>query len=745
ADADGIGRGEGVGTVVLRRLDDAVKAGQPIYAVVKSSVTNHDGRSNGITAPSRRSQAALMQRALALAEVDAGQIDFIEAHGTGTVLGDMIEANALGDVHGHGRREPCLLGSVKGNIGHTEGSAGIAAFIKVCLALHHRIVPPTVFGDEANAALRLDERGLRLADVPHDLPGPALGAVSSFGLGGSNAHAVLESAPVPSVPTDGRHGVLTVTAPSTEALRLNAAPLAAALDLVAPAEVAAWCDATSAVKRGRRHRLAVSGDRTALADQLRQFAAGGRDDLASSAPRSQKPAGIGLLFSGQGTQYQAMTKRLYDSNPAYRDELEATVATVQPHLEADLLTAVLGGDAAVNHTSLAQPALFAVSYALGRTLCRGGVRAAYGIGHSVGEIAAACTAGVLSLEDAAALVVARGRMMGSLATGGAMIAVDLDEEAAHRLVAGEPDCVIAAFNAPRSLTLSGPADAVARLKSSVLAHGYNAIDLPVSHAFHSPLMKPAVADFRSEIAGLKPRAARFPLFSTMLGSQIRGEEMTADYWAEQICAPVRFADAVRAALRGATVDYLAEAGPKASLLTLARKCGVSPTVATLPLCTGPGSTGGEFNDVAAILMRDGYSPDPTTWHGVAAHMQHVPSYQFDRNHRFWSESISQSSDFGTPAGDDTVSTMTHGESQQAVLAVIADVGGYPVAAMNRSSRLAEDLGYDSLLQLRLLDRLRSEYPALQSVSVADVLPHIYTIGQLVDFVLLRLREEETSR
>ena len=193
--ADGIGRGEGVAAVVLRRLDDAVADGQPIYAVVKSSVANHDGRSNGITAPSRRSQVELMRRALSLAEVEAGQIGFVEAHGTGTFLGDMIEANALGDVHKTRGGEPCLLGSVKGNIGHTEGSAGIAAFIKVCLALHHGVLPPTVFGDTANPGLRLDAQGLRLVESPEPLPANALGGVSSFGLGGSNAHAVLESAP----------------------------------------------------------------------------------------------------------------------------------------------------------------------------------------------------------------------------------------------------------------------------------------------------------------------------------------------------------------------------------------------------------------------------------------------------------------------------------------------------------------------------------------------------------------------
>ena len=284
--ADGIGRGEGVAAVVLRRLDDAVVDGQPIYAVVKSSVANHDGRSNGITAPNRRAQVMLMRRALGLAELEAGQIDFVEAHGTGTVLGDMIEANALGDIHKTRGGEPCLLGSVKGNIGHTEGSAGIAAFIKACLALHHRILPPTVFGDKANPRLRLDALGLRLADGPQELPANgARGAVSSFGLGGSNAHAVLESAPPAAAPYPGASGVLTLSAPSEQALRRNVASIATALDALDDQRLASWCRSTNVVKRSHRHRLVLQGNRGALVDGLREFLAGGRAYLASKVDR----------------------------------------------------------------------------------------------------------------------------------------------------------------------------------------------------------------------------------------------------------------------------------------------------------------------------------------------------------------------------------------------------------------------------------------------------------------------------
>ena len=477
--------------------------GQPIYAVVKSSVANHDGRSNGITAPNRRSQVELMRRALSLAEVEAGQIGFVEAHGTGTVLGDMIEANALGDIHKTRRGEPCLLGSVKGNIGHTEGSAGIAAFIKACLALDRGVLPPTLFGDTANPGLRLDAQGLRLVESPEPLPANALGGVSSFGLGGSNAHVVLESAPSLEPPTGGTAGVLTVSGPSEQALRRNVDSIATALHNLDDQRLASWCRTTNVVKRSHRHRLVLQGSRGTLVDGLRDFLAGARADLASSAPMRKVPAAVGLLCSGQGTQYQGMTRPLYDANPVYREHLDAAAAALDPHLPSDLLAAIFGDDPGLDHTSLAQPALFAVSYALGKTLLQSGIRPAFGIGHSVGELAAACLAGVLTVDDAARIAAVRGRLMGSLPPGGAMIAVDLGVEQAEALIADEPGCAIAAVNGPRSVAISGAADAVARAHAAIRGQGGRAVNLTVSHAFHSPLMEPIVAEFRHAAVGAR--------------------------------------------------------------------------------------------------------------------------------------------------------------------------------------------------------------------------------------------------
>jgi acyl transferase domain-containing protein len=744
--ADGIGRGEGVAAVVLRRLDDAVAAGQPIYALVKSSVANHDGRSNGITAPNRQSQVELMRRALSLAEVEAGQIAFVEAHGTGTVLGDMIEANALGDVHKARGGELCLLGSVKGNIGHTEGSAGIAAFIKVCLSLHHGVLPPTVFGDSANPGLRLEARGLRLADSAQQLPPHgALGGVSSFGLGGSNVHAVLESAPAVAQPDSGATGVLTLSAPSEKALRRNAGSIATALHNLDDQQLASWCRATNIVKRSQRHRLVLEGNRSTLVDGLREFLAGARADLASSAPTSKVPARVGLLCSGQGTQYPGMTRPLYDANPIYREHLDLVAAALDPHLPSDLFAAIFGDDPGLHHTSLAQPAMFAVSYALGKTLLQSGIRPAFGIGHSVGELAAACLAGVLSVDDAAKVVAVRGRLMGSLPPGGAMIAIDLTTEQAEALIADEPGCAIAAVNGPHAVVISGAADEVNQVHDAVRAQGGRAVHLTVSHAFHSPLMEPIVADFRRELSGLTPGPAAFPLFSTVLGGEVDGHEMDADYWASQICSPVRFFDAVQAAVSAAAADYVAEAGPRSTLLTMARQCGLPSQTRSLTLSGGPDSHGTELMAVAATLLRDGYSPDLSPLYGRSAGPLHrIPPYVFDTSSRFWFDGRiapavpTAQPAVVTPVAERQQPAQAPNPSEEAVLAVIADVGRYSVGELARSSRLSDDLGYDSLLQLRLFDRLRADYPQLGHIAIVEVLPKIHTVGDVVDFVIARL-------
>ncbi|HET7665981.1 MAG TPA: acyltransferase domain-containing protein, partial [Mycobacterium sp.] len=487
--------------------------------------------------------------------------------------------------------------------------------------------------------------------------------------------------------------------------------------------------------------------------------AGSRADLVSSAPMRKVPAEVGLLCSGQGTQYPGMTRPLYDANPRYREHLEAATAALHPHLSLDLRSVMFGEDPALHHTGLAQPALFVVSYALGKTLLQSGIRPAFGIGHSVGEVAAACLAGVVSLDDAARLVAIRGRLIGSLPPGGAMIAVDLAAEQAEALVADEPECAIAAVNGPRSVTISGTADVVARVHATVYKQGGKALYLKVSHAFHSPLMAPIVAEFRRELSWLSPGPSKFPLFSTVLAKEVAGPAMDSDYWANQICSRVKFFDAVQAALSATSADYVAEAGPRSSLLALATQCGLPPQIRPLALCGGPDSDGTELLTVGATMLRDGYSPDLSPLYGrPAERLPRVPPYVFDTSSRFWfhggvgDEEMSRLRENATtppvtvtPVAETEQRAQRPTSPEKALLETIADVGGRPVAELGRSSRLTEDLGYDSLLQLRLLHQLREEYPQLADVTAAEVLPRIRSVGDLVDFVMQRLKEAGVTR
>lgn len=738
--ADGIGRGEGVAAVVLRRLDDAIADGQSIYAVVRSSVANHDGRSNGITAPSRRAQVALMRRALTLAKVDAAQIAFVEGHGTGTVLGDMIEVSALGDVHKTRAAQPCLLGSIKGNIGHTEGSAGIAAFVKSCLVLHHRVVPPTVFGEGPSVELRLDEHGLRLTDRPQELPASqVLGAVSSFGLGGSNAHVVLQSAPAELPCPSSATGVLTISAPSEQALRRNIGAIAPTLECLDDELVAAWCRTTNHVKRSHRHRLVLHGDRSTLMNGLTEYLAGTRAEWVSAGPIRKSSASVGLLCSGQGSQYPGMTRPLYEANTCYRHHLDSAATALRPHMDVDLLAVIFDEDPRIHHTSHAQPALFAVSYALGKTLLESGIEPVFGIGHSIGEVAAACLAGVFSVDDAATLAAVRGRLMGSLPPGGTMMAVDLGVETLGALIATEPGCAIAAINGPHSVVISGEDDAVAHVHDAVRTLGGTAVRLNVSHAFHSPLMEPVTAELRRELAGLTPRASEWELYSTVLGRVVRGEEMDVDYWVNQVRSPVRFLDAVQAAARSGGFDYLVEAGPRSALLTLARRCGVPLQTKSIAMCRGDSSDGTELLGVAASVLREGYSLELSPFYGLSAGpLRRIPAYVFDPTNRFWF-----AGGVAAPAPSEPTNIRPVGEgrstgTESTLMALIADVGGYSINQVARSSRLDDDLGYDSLLQIRLLNRIRSGYPQLEHIALSDVLPHLDSVGSVIDFVAARI-------
>ncbi|ANS28180.1 polyketide synthase [Rhodococcus opacus] len=777
--ADGIGRGEGVAVLVLRRLEDAQAEGLPVYAVIKGSAVNNDGRSNGITAPNRWAQQQVVQTAYRRAGVTPAQVAFVEAHGTGTVLGDMIESKALGHVHGVTRPQPCAIGSIKGNLGHTEGAAGVAGLIKVALSLHHRVVPPSRHAEDANPRLRLADNGLRLLSEPMTLPGGDVhGAVSSFGLGGTNAHMLLASAPVPDpAAASAGGGVLTLSSNNPDGLARNAAVLAD--DLARPGvDLGRVCWTTNAVKASGRHRLALTAhDRDDAVAALRAVA--DDEDLLASLSGAARPVSIGWFFTGQGAQYPGMSRALHEHHGGYRRALSDVDERMTPHLGRSVREMLFDAGDEIHRTEFAQPALFAVEYALARTLGELGVEPAWLIGHSVGEYAAAAHAGVFGLDDACRLIIARGRLMQHLPAGGTMLAVRATPDEVADLLAGEPAAALAAVNGPRDVVLSGAADALERLGAALTATGFLVRRLTVSHAFHSPAMAPMQDAFAEVAADCSYGPPAIPIFSTTRGRLLDVDEpMDAAYWTDHITATVRFADAAAAAL---TCDptHLIEVGPARILLPLTARAHPESPARHLAPCPGPAATGTELPDTLAALYRDGLGPAWDALYEPEARVRRrLGGYRFATTSRFWTPddapaAAAQTADTAPPTvtrePEDTTMDQLIAlfREQAAVLAAangvpavalpapatpdvgagpatavgdvatrvrteVARVSGFPAAALKATQTIVGDLGFDSIMITDLFAGVSRAFPGLvveptwfsPSRTLGDVIEHV---------------------
>ncbi|MEV7776427.1 thioester reductase domain-containing protein [Kitasatospora sp. NPDC086791] len=642
--ADGTAFGEGAGVLLLERLSDARRAGHPVLAVVRGSAVNQDGASNGLTAPNGRAQQRVIRRALANARVAAHEVDLVEAHGTGTTLGDPIEAEAILATYGRGRdpRRPLWLGSVKSNIAHTQAAAGMAGVIKLVEAMRHAVLPATLHVDRPSPHVDWSSGNVRLLDEARPWTvtdgRPRRAGVSSFAISGTNAHVVLEEAPPspsterPAVPVRALPAVpWLLSAKSPAALRDQARRLESFLR-AAPEPDPADVGRTLALSRaGLDHRAAVVADLTRDPDDP-NGAAGAEQLLRALGALAEGEPAAGLttghagaarttafLFTGQGSQWAGMARDLYEAFPVFAEALDAVCDHLAPQVRQLLLaTGEAADDGRIHRTGFAQPALFALEVAQFALLRSWGVRPDALAGHSLGELAAAHVAGVFSLADAARLVTARGELMQALPEGGAMVALEAAEDEVLPLLAGrESRLGIAAVNAPRSVVVSGDADAVAEVARVVAEQGRRTKRLTVSHAFHSPRMDAVLAEFEAVARTVGYRAPELPIVSTVTGLLAGAELLTPAYWTGQLRSAVRFAAAL-GTLRERGTDTFVELGPDGSLTALVR-----PLAGTEADAAGAGD---RTDDHRALPMSRRGRPGAATAVGVAAalHTAGVP-------------------------------------------------------------------------------------------------------------------------
>ncbi|MGW3176443.1 SDR family NAD(P)-dependent oxidoreductase [Streptomyces sp. NPDC001153] len=734
-EADGTGFSEGVGLLLVERLSDARAHGHPVLAVVRGSAVNQDGASNGISAPNGPAQQRVIRQALTSAGLTPADVDLVEAHGTGTTLGDPIEAQALLATYGQDRPadRPVWLGSIKSNIGHTQAAAGVAGVIKVIEAIRHGVLPPTLHADTPSTKVDWTAGNLRLLAEARDWPAgdaPRRAAVSSFGISGTNAHVIVEQteeATEPSErPTDAdapSSGVLPwlLSGRTPQALRAQAAKLAAWLGTGPRAGAPEIARALAVERTAFEHRAAVLAEDHDQA--LRTLTALAEGDLPATAVTDRaRTSGrkLAFLFTGQGAQRLGMGRELYDAFPVFAEAFDAVLDVI----DLPLKEVVWGEDAErLSRTEFTQPALFAVEVALFRLVESWGIRPDYLAGHSIGEFAAAHVAGVLSLADAARLVVARGRLMQALPEGGAMVALQATEDEVRPLLVDGVG--IAAVNGPSAVVVSGVEAEALRIKAHFEAEGRKTTRLKVSHAFHSPLMDPMLDEFRAIAAELEYGSPNIPIVSTLTGTTVDADEIgTPEYWARHVGATVRFADAVQqlAALR---VGTFLEIGPDAALTATGPDCMADADEADAVFVAALRRGREERRELTAAVALAHCRGVAVDW--TAYFPEHpsgrveLPTYAFQRRPYWLAEAgaggvVAISGTVGAAEPDDAdtgrwgeILALPDGERERAVLTLVRDqvaaVLGHESGDAVEPDRAFTELGFDSVAAGELRKRL----------------------------------------
>ena len=633
---------EGVGAVVLMRLEDAVARRHPIYAVIRGSAVNNDGGGKtSYMAPSIAGQERVIRDALRAAKVEPEEIGYVEGHGTATVLGDAIELAALTRVFRSQTDKVgfCQLGSVKGNIGHTVSAAGVAGLMKTALSLKHELIPPNANFATPNPDLDLESSPFFVSSEPRAWPrrhkAPRFAGVSSFGVGGTNAHVVLEEPPARSKARARRsHYVLTVSAASDTALAAAAEQLRDRLKGVSRSELADIAYTLNVGRRSLSHRAAII---CADVREAREALAGRAQSTAFSGRIAAGARSVAFMFPGQGSQYVGMGRQLYASEAAFRKTVDTCLGVLREAHGLDLAAVFQPGaespdEAFITRTEIAQPLIFIVEYALGALLMSWGVKPNYAIGHSVGEFAAAALAGVFKLEDALGLVALRGRLMQSMAPG-AMLSVAAPLDVLGPML--PPDLDLAAVNGPRQCVVSGPADRLDAFAAELLDAQLHSVRLRTSHAFHSRMMEPMLEEFRRAAATVQIRPPSFPLVSNETGDVALWESLRdPEYWVRHVRSAVMFAQGLQT-LAGRGVDLLLEVGPGRQLSGLAQQCGLHRQgVRIVNTMHNEGAVVAEESVLMRALSRVWLEGGEVDWQAVHRgenrQMVALPRYPFER-------------------------------------------------------------------------------------------------------------------
>lgn len=663
ADADGYGRGEGCGIVLLKPLSDAEKDGDNILAVIRGSAIAHDGSSSGLTVPNGLAQQELIRTALAKAKVEPERISYVEVHGTGTSLGDPIEVEALGAVLGNKRSEsqPVMLGSVKPNIGHLEAAAGIAGLIKVVLMLQHQEILPQRQINNLNPAIDWDSLPVTIPteQIPwktnNDLS--RFAGLSSFGMSGTNGHIVLEEAPPSNLPPTRREAkyerplhLLTLSAKTATALKKLTANYLNYLENHSDIALENICFTANMGRSHFSHRLSITA---ASLDEVREKLkiATQKTAIAHRVEFPKQPKVV-FMFTGQGSQYLNMGRQLYETQPTFRTILDRCNEILDSYLERPLLEVLYPQEAdrsdgeLLNQTAYTQPAIFAVEYALVKLWQSWGVRPAIVMGHSVGEYVAATVAGVFSLEDGLKLIAERGRLMQALPSGGGMVAVFANEGRVSAIIehnsreiadCGSRRCAIAAINGSQNTVISGKQQAITQLIEILEKEGIEYRQLKVSHAFHSPLMEPMLAAFEEVATRVNYHEPRITILSNLTGEVVTSEIATPDYWCRHVRQPVQFAASMKT-LHLKDYELFLEIGAKPILSGMGRYCLPSEKKVWLPsLRLGLTDWQQMLQSLSELYLR-GVKVD---WSGFdkdyVRRKETLPTYPFE-GQRYWFES-----------------------------------------------------------------------------------------------------------